>query len=170
MEYTYSDLSEYTYKHLGNYTYDILNGDDPFNEIAEELRTTYLSMAKVNHRYRGAPELEKHNLMIQQTNHDLQQLYIQNGDLEYNSSGHKNQIKANIRRLICWKQLSYGESDIIYANLEDTSLIGNKDSERSFILLPIQSVEMTSTKDEIVGLQNNILSIEEELNAIYTNL
>jgi hypothetical protein len=130
-----------------------------------------VSATRVNHRYRGPAELDKHNLMIQQVNHDLIELYNKNGEKEYNnSSGQINEINVNIDRLISWKHLEAGEADTIYATLDSSAIIGTPISEKSYALIPINTVAATSTRQEIIGLRNKLVSIEEEIDNIYTNL
>lgn len=130
-----------------------------------------LSTIKLNHRYRGPAELDKHNLMVQQTNHDLTQLYNKIGQKEYNSSdGQANEIDTNIKRLVSWRHLGPEETDIIYANRNPATIIGNTETEKSYILIPINSLSPTTTNQEVIGLRNRLTSIEEDLDNIYLSL
>jgi hypothetical protein len=126
-----------------------------------------VSVTKVNHRYRGQPELHKHNLSVQQINHDLISLYNIICGSEYNNTvGQIDKINANMQRLVNWKILRPDEPDVAYANVP----LSTKINDVTYTVLPLYSIERTNTNNEIMGLTNRLEDIRNTIENIYSNM
>lgn len=129
------------------------------------------SITRVNHRYRGPMEQDKHILTMHQILHDIRDLYYtqyRNDILD--QPGQRNFISHNMERTIPWWRMAAGDTDTTYSNINPAVTFKGPDMQYSMQFIPTESLPPTDTVSELRGIKARLHDLRQRAGVLYEQL